>query len=625
MSRQPGARNRKWSKGARPEEVAKRFGKKHTAAEAVGARSRLLGQEGVPGVGGSTSLFDGGSTTAQELIRAAATPAAKAEVAAALKRGVAVHSSDQPLTDYEVQLMSARSRVLVLRRQLDQLREAVTKAKEHLHELREKSTEFIGTEASSAGAASLARYKLEQQERKQHSDDDGRPGTGKEDEDPEAALPVPSLESMQLVKTSIQQSIEDATKQQSAKEHGHSSSRLVLGASAASGASRKPPPDLGALARRGRPDASLKTKLEIASGFEYMSALEDRAEALAAALQSAQQQRAFLKLVMRACERSPATDGGYAKRLQETLQLVEKEAAKLRAEEESLRHEEGELRNSVLPKLLQTRDETQADRARMLERISKQRDRQQKLMKDARERELRRLEIANAVAGDMGDDEERELREKAESERELVAAARAEVQKLEEQHQDELQAMARLKDSTGVKDAATLLDRWRQREDLVTSMQGQQTALESRAADLRKENKELRAQLATLDAQAGRAALNRDARSLEEQARKEENKTQAVARQVNFVSKLLGDVRAGALHMCQLLKISKNRVEAAIEGRADVAPSSPMSLGSALPPEMEGTTPDGPQAGDTSGIAGGYSISPSHGPSEDDLSSVVVP
>jgi len=59
-------------------------------------------------------------------------------------------------------------------------------------------------------------------------------------------------------------------------------------------------------------------------------------------------------------------------------------------------------------------------------------------MKDARERELHRLEIANAVAGDMGDDEERELREKAESERELVAAARAEVEQLEAQYQAEL-------------------------------------------------------------------------------------------------------------------------------------------------------------------------------------------
>jgi len=170
---------------------------------------------------------------------------------------------------------------------------------------------------------------------------------------------------MQLVQTSKKQSIEDATRTMGTKQQDS------YGASTR----RKAPIDMQALARKGRPDASLKTKLEIASGYEFMSALEDRAEALAAALQSAQQQRAFLRLVMRACERSPASDGGYAKRLQETLRLVEKEAAKLKAEEEALRHEEGELRTQVLPRLMQTREETQIDRGRMLARIDKQRDR----------------------------------------------------------------------------------------------------------------------------------------------------------------------------------------------------------------------------------------------------------
>jgi len=126
------------------------FAAMFAATEAVA--SNVRDGTGRPGIGGGPALFHTGLTSIDELIGRASTLEARREVVRAVVRGLPAHSNQQPVSDYEVQVMTARARTMMLRERLDALRAQTARREQELAALREQASSDVGAAGARARA-----------------------------------------------------------------------------------------------------------------------------------------------------------------------------------------------------------------------------------------------------------------------------------------------------------------------------------------------------------------------------------------------------------------------------------------------------------------------------------------
>jgi hypothetical protein len=467
-SRKGGRARKQGKKELRPMLSTKDFSKLFSSAEMVGSSSRSLATGSVAGIAGSAALFHTGMTSLKELIRNATTLEARRDVVRAITHGLAAHSQEFPVTDYEVQIMMARARTMMLRAKLDALRAESRRRRQELDDLTQRATSDVG----SAGARASA---------------------------------------------------------------------------------------------------------EMDAALLMVSALEDRLEHTERAIHDAHDVRVFFELVIRQCEQFPAQDPVYLEQAQRALRLVNQETQRMATEESNLLQEARELERVTIPSLRDECDRAATQRSKLIERLQAQRERQVELVKRGVQRERRRLEIANQVAGDLGEAEEQQLRLDVEAAEKAVLLARKRLEERREALSHYTHLFERIKETTGVNEAAELIRRHQQRGEIQRSLEAQLNSYDIRLRELHREISTAEEEKHDLEVKAAEVSARR-LRELEEEVSRELALTKTTKQKLTFAKGVLKDMRAGASHMCNLLGVSGKDIEqtlrAARQAREDPSASS---------------------------------------------------